>query len=80
MNAAAPTPAFRCPTCRSEVGKDGPHRPFCSDRCRMVDLGAWLLGHYRIPAVDGADGDGGGLEPEARSAPSPKPTDEEHRG
>lgn len=43
----------RCPTCgRSfEVARidDLPSFPFCSDRCRMVDLGRWLDGAYTIP-------------------------------
>ena len=39
-----------CPVCRrpSEVA----HHPFCSNRCREVDLNRWLGGHYAIPAVD----------------------------
>lgn len=38
-----------CPTCQN-IGPwfDGPHRPFCSDRCRMVDLGKWLGEEHRI--------------------------------
>ena len=33
-------------------------RPFCSERCRIIDLGAWVDGSRRIPAVDEqADGD-----------------------
>jgi endogenous inhibitor of DNA gyrase (YacG/DUF329 family) len=40
----------RCPTCRAEVPWEGnPHRPFCSERCRLIDLGAWAEGRYRIP-------------------------------
>jgi endogenous inhibitor of DNA gyrase (YacG/DUF329 family) len=40
----------RCPTCRTEVQWEGnPHRPFCSERCRLIDLGAWAEGRYRIP-------------------------------
>ncbi len=27
-----------------------PFRPFCSDRCRTIDLGNWISGTYRIPA------------------------------
>jgi endogenous inhibitor of DNA gyrase (YacG/DUF329 family) len=40
----------RCPICRAEVAwEDNPHRPFCSERCRLIDLGAWAEGRYRIP-------------------------------
>lgn len=40
----------KCPTCRVEVQWEGnPHRPFCSERCRLIDLGAWASERYRIP-------------------------------
>jgi len=40
----------RCPICRVEVPWEGnPYRPFCSERCRLIDLGAWAEGKYRIP-------------------------------
>ena len=40
-----------CPICRKEVEWEGnPHRPFCSERCRMIDLGAWVAGEYSVPA------------------------------
>jgi len=45
---------LRCPTCRTVVTvKDG-NFPFCSDRCRSIDLGKWASGAYRIssPVVD----------------------------
>lgn len=29
--------------------EDNPYRPFCSERCRMIDLGHWLKGNYRLP-------------------------------
>jgi endogenous inhibitor of DNA gyrase (YacG/DUF329 family) len=39
----------KCPTCRADViWEDNPHRPFCSERCRLIDLGAWTEGKYRI--------------------------------
>jgi endogenous inhibitor of DNA gyrase (YacG/DUF329 family) len=28
---------------------DSPHRPFCSERCRLLDLSAWTTERYRIP-------------------------------
>lgn len=46
--------ALRCPTCGTLVTKDDEHFPFCSDRCRMIDLGKWASGAYRIssPILD----------------------------
>jgi len=39
----------RCPICRTEVAWEGnAFRPFCSERCRLIDLGAWAEGRYRI--------------------------------
>ena len=41
---------MKCPTCGKPVEwKDNPSRPFCSDRCRLVDLGKWVKGEYRVP-------------------------------
>ena len=43
----------KCPTCRKEVAwTNNPHRPFCSERCQLIDLGAWAEERYRIPAED----------------------------
>ncbi len=40
---------IKCPQCRMEVAwQDNPHRPFCSERCRLVDLGQWADESYRI--------------------------------
>jgi uncharacterized protein len=44
-------PIVKCPTCRREIDwADAPFRPFCSDRCRLIDLGAWLSEKRAIPA------------------------------
>ncbi|HEX2229800.1 MAG TPA: DNA gyrase inhibitor YacG [Candidatus Binatia bacterium] len=41
----------KCPRCRAEATWEGnPHRPFCSERCQLIDLGAWTTERYRIPA------------------------------
>lgn len=54
-------PAMRCPICRKPVDEPAPgvrsHFPFCSDRCKLVDLGRWLDGKYQIPVVDPDDAD-----------------------
>lgn len=40
-----------CPQCGTKVPWEGStYRPFCSERCRLVDLGAWLDEKYSIPA------------------------------
>lgn len=49
-----------CPTCRKTVRYSDldeiPFRPFCSERCKMVDLGKWLNEEYKISEpLDGAD-------------------------
>ena len=42
---------LQCPQCRKETAWEGnPSRPFCSERCRLLDLGAWVDESYRIPA------------------------------
>lgn len=37
----------RCPICQKPSVPD--HRPFCSARCKTIDLGRWLGGDYRVP-------------------------------
>ncbi len=42
----------RCPTCGKAVSAASPHGsrdlPFCSERCRLVDLGRWFNGQYTL--------------------------------
>lgn len=47
----------RCPTCQAAIDASADTRwwPFCSQRCKQVDLGAWLSESYRIPAVEQDD-------------------------
>ena len=48
-----------CPRCgaRTSFTRENRWRPFCSERCRMIDLGAWATESYRVPAEedDGRD-------------------------
>jgi hypothetical protein len=46
-----------CPQCGTPVawGAASSFRPFCSERCRLIDFGAWANESYRIPAVDPPD-------------------------
>ena len=52
--------ARRCPICKKEVVIEGnPFRPFCSDRCKLIDLDNWLSERYRIRVVT-EEGDAAG--------------------
>jgi uncharacterized protein len=42
---------LRCPICKKEVKIEDPDAPFCSDRCRTIDLGKWASGGYAIPSA-----------------------------
>jgi len=45
--------SMKCPICRQAVNWEGnPNRPFCSDRCRLIDLGNWANGQYSLPAEE----------------------------
>ncbi|MGB6605503.1 MAG: DNA gyrase inhibitor YacG [Steroidobacteraceae bacterium] len=51
---------IKCPTCGREVEwASAPFRPFCSERCRLIDLGAWLSEQRAIPGEGTAAPDGG---------------------
>ncbi|MBM3726650.1 MAG: DNA gyrase inhibitor YacG [Acidobacteria bacterium] len=39
----------RCPRCRGQVTHPAPEFPFCGERCRLLDLGAWASEEYRVP-------------------------------
>ena len=45
-----------CPRCGKRVrwGAESPFRPFCSERCKMIDLGAWANEDYRVAASSAA--------------------------
>lgn len=42
---------LECPTCKRAIewSDEFPYRPFCSERCRLIDLGAWISGERAIP-------------------------------
>jgi endogenous inhibitor of DNA gyrase (YacG/DUF329 family) len=46
---------LKCPICKTTVTSKDAEFPFCSDRCRLIDLGKWASGAYVIssPAQDG---------------------------
>ncbi|MDK2777843.1 MAG: DNA gyrase inhibitor YacG [Pseudomonadota bacterium] len=41
----------KCPTCKKDVewSADNKYRPFCSERCKLIDLGEWASGGHAIP-------------------------------
>jgi endogenous inhibitor of DNA gyrase (YacG/DUF329 family) len=42
---------MKCPNCKKPVDlKDNPHRPFCSERCKLIDFGNWADEIYRVPS------------------------------
>ena len=57
-----------CPVCKQPVKSTDPDFPFCSERCRLIDLGKWASGAYVIssPTQDVSD-----------SAPGSRPSEEE---
>jgi len=46
-----------CPTCGAPVSwtPESAWRPFCSKRCKMIDLGAWATERYRVPVLEDPD-------------------------
>lgn len=62
-----------CPICAREAApRDGtpknPAFPFCSPACKLVDLGKWLDGTYRIPDADGSASEGDDEQENHRSS------------
>jgi endogenous inhibitor of DNA gyrase (YacG/DUF329 family) len=45
-------PKLKCPNCGAEIEytsvEEAPFRPFCSKKCKLIDLGKWLNGEYRV--------------------------------
>ena len=61
-----------CPQCGTSVTweEKSRYRPFCSERCKMMDLGAWATEAYRVPVEDENDGledDGSDVAPPGRN-------------
>lgn len=54
MSAARIVP---CPSCGKPVewAEASAFRPFCSERCKLIDLGAWAAERYRVPVVEDKD-------------------------
>ena len=63
--------SLRCPICRKIVLRTEPEFPFCSARCRLIDLGKWATGQYVVssPVTDISD------EAELQNFPGPDDED-----
>ena len=63
---------LRCPICRQTVLRTGAEFPFCSERCRLINLGKWASGAYVVstPVLD---------PDEVEALPSPSPDDDFHK-
>lgn len=48
-------PKVPCPICGNPAlfSPENPFRPFCSERCKLIDLGQWATEGYRIPLAEG---------------------------
>ena len=55
---------MRCPSCKQVVDPRSPLRPFCSQRCKLVDLGRWLDGTYALPGETESEEDAPDEPPE----------------
>jgi len=54
-----------CPTCGQAVEwrPENRFRPFCSERCKLIDLGDWATEKYKVPTQDAPGEDTGGAGP-----------------
>ena len=50
-----PCPICKKPIDNAERNNPGSPFPFCSERCKLIDLGRWLDGRYQIPVSDDAE-------------------------
>ncbi|MBW8329902.1 MAG: DNA gyrase inhibitor YacG [Thiobacillus sp.] len=57
MKPAAKLPVVSCPICGEAVSWTAENRwkPFCSERCKLIDLGQWATERYRVPVVPGPE-------------------------
>jgi uncharacterized protein len=65
------TVKLSCPTCKKSVNAQDPNFPFCSDRCRLIDLGKWASGAYVVSSpvreIDDAIQDSSPLDADKKS-------------
>jgi endogenous inhibitor of DNA gyrase (YacG/DUF329 family) len=60
VKPVAKTPVVSCPICGAAVAwtAENRWRPFCSERCKLIDLGQWATEKYRVPVVPGPEESG----------------------
>jgi len=66
VSGKAPAKVVACPACGKPAAYDAANRwrPFCSERCRVTDLGGWASERYRVPgAPEAPDSPGENGEP-----------------
>jgi len=53
----AQTRLVSCPRCNAQVAwaSENSYRPFCSERCKLIDLGDWAMERYRVPVEEEKD-------------------------
>lgn len=63
--------SLKCPTCQKPIQWDPENkfRPFCSERCKLIDLGAWAEGSYFIPTHATVEDEEQNLDPKKPSEP-----------
>jgi len=68
MKPAKKPHAVKCPQCGASVpwAPESKWRPFCSERCKLIDLGAWASERYRIPMQETPEGGEDSREPGSR--------------
>ncbi|MBH9575988.1 DNA gyrase inhibitor YacG [Inhella proteolytica] len=66
MSTSPPTRTVPCPTCRQPAlfSPENRWRPFCSVRCREIDLGAWGDERFRVPAAPSSADEDDALQPD----------------
>ncbi|TPE55606.1 DNA gyrase inhibitor YacG [Maribrevibacterium harenarium] len=54
MSLTQKNKSIPCPTCRKDAqwSPENPYRPFCCERCKLIDLGEWASGTYSIAQID----------------------------
>lgn len=49
---------LNCPRCNEiTTWENNPYRPFCCERCKLIDFGAWANGDYQLPTEDAPESD-----------------------
>ncbi|MBA3320485.1 MAG: DNA gyrase inhibitor YacG [Pyrinomonadaceae bacterium] len=60
---------MKCPNCdRPTTQKDNPYRPFCSERCKLIDFGNWVDENYAVPSDEAPPSEGGVQQRETQTS------------